>query len=104
MILAAPEHQEMNRQVKVTKRTLLTIAHSIMVHARISKAYINFALIYTTDHIFPVLPIRDLINKYGKPTTRKCDTEGFVPVASLNGVVGSPSLFIRSLIGRNGKI
>ena len=33
----------------------------------------------------------------------KCDTEGFVPVASLNGVVGSPSLFIRSLIGRTGK-
>ena len=31
--------------------------------------------------------------------TRKCDTEGFVPVASLNGVVGSSSFFIRSLIG-----
>ena len=24
---------------------------------------------YTTDHIFPVLPIKDLINKYGDPTT-----------------------------------
>ena len=36
--------------------------------------------------------------------TRKCDTEVFVPVASLCGVVGSPSSFIRSLIGRTGKI
>ena len=36
--------------------------------------------------------------------THKCDTEGFVLVASLNGVIGSPSSFIRSLIGRNGKI
>ena len=36
--------------------------------------------------------------------TRKYDTEGFVPVASLYGVVGSPSLFIRSLICRTGKI
>ena len=24
---------------------------------------------YTTDHIFPVLPIKDLINKDGNPTT-----------------------------------
>ena len=31
--LAAPEHQEMNRQVEVTWRTLRTDAHSLMVHA-----------------------------------------------------------------------
>ena len=35
--------------------------------------------------------------------TCKCDTEVFVPVASLYGVVGSPSSFIISLIGRTGK-
>ena len=28
--LVAPEHQEMNRQVEVTWRTLCTIAHSLM--------------------------------------------------------------------------
>ena len=27
---------------------------------------------------------------YGQNNTRKCDTEGFIPVESLNGVVGSP--------------
>ena len=31
---------------------------------------------------------------------RKFDTEGFIPVASLYGVVGSSFSFIRSLIGR----
>ena len=31
--------------------------------------YIHFALLYTTDHIFPVLPIKDLINKDSDPTT-----------------------------------
>ena len=41
---------------------------------------------------------------HGKNKTRKCDTEGFVPVASVCGVVGSPPSFIRSLIGRTGKI
>ena len=69
MTLAAPEHQEMNGQVGVTWRTLRTVAHSLMVHARVPEAYVYFALMYTTDHIFPVLPIKDIINKDGDPTT-----------------------------------
>ena len=32
-------------------------------------AYIHFALMYTTYHIFLVLTIKDLINKDGEPTT-----------------------------------
>ena len=40
-----------------------------MVHARVSEAYINFVLMYTTDHIFLVLPIKDLIIEDGDPTT-----------------------------------
>ena len=70
LTLAAPEHQEMNGQVEVTWRTLRTIAHSLMVHARVPEIYIHFALIYTTDHIFPVLPIKDLINEDGNQTTQ----------------------------------
>ena len=46
-----------------------TIAHSLMVHARVSEAYIHFALMYTTDQIFPVLPIKYLINEDGDLTT-----------------------------------
>ena len=67
MTLAAPEHQEMNRQVEVTWRTLRTISHSLMVHARVSEAYIHFALMYTPDHIFPVRPIKYMINEDGDP-------------------------------------
>ena len=59
----------MNEQVEVTWRTLRTIAPSLMVHARVLEMYINFALMYTTDHIFPILPIKDLINEDGKPNT-----------------------------------
>ena len=40
-----------------------------MVHARFLEACIHFALIYTTDNIFTVLSIKDMINKYGDPTT-----------------------------------
>ena len=69
MTLAVPEHQDMNGQVKVTCRTLRTVAHSLMVHTRVPEVYVHFALMYTTDHIFPVLSIKYLINEDGDPTT-----------------------------------
>ena len=63
LTLAATEHQEMNGQVEVTWRTLRTVAHTLMVHARVPEVYIHFTFMYTTDHIFLVLPIKDLIKK-----------------------------------------
>ena len=68
LTLAAPEHKEMNGKVEVTWRTLRTVAHALMVHARVLEVYVHFTLMYTTDHIFPVLPIKDLINEDGNPT------------------------------------
>ena len=69
LTLAAPEHQEINRQFEVTWRTLHTVAHALMVHSRVPEVYVHFALMYMTDHIFLVLPIKDLINEDGDPTT-----------------------------------
>ena len=51
MTLSATEHHEMKGQVKVTWKMLLTIEHSLMIHARVSEAYIHVALMYTKDHI-----------------------------------------------------
>ena len=67
--LAALEHQWMNGKFKVTCRTLRTLTHSLMVHVRVLEECMHFALMYTTDNIFPVLPSKDLINKYGNPKT-----------------------------------
>ena len=53
----------------MTWKIMCIIAHSLMVHARVSEAYIHFALIYKTDHIFSVLPIKVLINEDGDLTT-----------------------------------
>ena len=71
MTVEATEHQDMNVQFEVTWRTLCTVAHSIMLHdiVIVPEVYVHFALMYTTDHIFPVLPIKDLINEYGNPKT-----------------------------------
>ena len=41
---------------------------------------------------------------HGQNKIRKCDIEGYVPVASLYGVVRSPSSFISYLIGSTGQI
>ena len=40
---------------------------------------------------------------HGQNKTRKYDIKGFLPFTSLNRVVGSPSLFIKPLIGSTGK-
>ena len=40
-----------------------------MVHAIIPEVYVHLELMYTTDHIFPVLSIKYIINKDGDPTT-----------------------------------
>ena len=69
LTLAAPEHKDMNGQVEVKWRTLRTVTHSLIVNARFPKVYVHFTLMYTTDHIFPVLPIKYLINEDGDPTT-----------------------------------
>ena len=59
----------MNVQVEVTWIKLRTVAHSLMVHARVTEACAHLELMYATDHIFQVLPIQDLINYDGGPTT-----------------------------------
>ena len=82
MILAAPEHQEINGQVEVTWRTLRTVAYSLMVHSRFLEEYVNFALMYTTDHIFPVLPIKYLINEDGDTKTPHKLSTGAKPSVS----------------------
>ena len=55
-------------KVEVTWRTLRSVAHSLMIHARVPDVYVHLTLMYTTDHIFPVLPTKDLINEDGNPT------------------------------------
>ena len=53
-----------------------------MVHARVSDKYIHFSLMYTTDHIFLVLPIKHLVDNYGEPTTPHKMATGKEPTVS----------------------
>ena len=96
LTLAAPEHQEMNGQVEVTWRMLCTVAHSLMVHAIVPEVYVHFALMYTTDHIFTVLPIKDIINKDGDPTTPHKLATGTKPSVSHLRVLFCPCVVRKS--------
>ena len=96
MALAALEHQEMNGQVEVTYRTLHTVAHSLMVHGRVPEVYFHFTLMYTIDHIFSVLPIKDLINKDGDPTTPQKLATGTKPSVSHLRVLFCPCVVRKS--------
>ena len=39
-----------------------------MVYPQVSDKYIYFVLMYTTDHIVTVIPIKHLVNQEGEPT------------------------------------
>ena len=72
----------MNGQVEVTWRTFHTVVHALMVHARVPEVYVHFTLMYTTYHIFQVLPIKDLLNEDGDPTTPHKMATGTKPSVS----------------------
>ena len=38
------------------------------MHVRVSGEYIHLSLIFTTDHVFPILTIKHLLSHYGEPT------------------------------------
>ena len=66
----------------MTWRTLRTIENARMVHARVPEIYVHVALMYTKDHIFPVIPIKDFINEDGNPTTPHTLETGTKPSVS----------------------
>ena len=75
---------------------LRTVAHSLMVHARVPEIYVHDALMYTTYNIFPVLPIKELINEDGDPTTPHKLTTGTKPSVSHLRVLFFPCVVRKS--------
>ena len=61
-----------------------------MVHARVLESYIKFSLIYTTDHIFPVIPIKDMINEDSDPNAPLKIARGTKPSVSHLQVIFCP--------------
>ena len=60
------------------------------------EAYIHFALMYTTDHILPFLPIKDLISKDGDPTTPHKLATGTKPLVLYLRVLFYPCVVLKA--------
>ena len=67
-----------------------------MVHAIVPEAYVHFTLMYTTYHIFLVLPIKYLINEDGDPTTAHKLATGTKPSVSHLHVLFFPCVVRKS--------
>ena len=74
-----------------------TIEHSLIVHARVLEANVHFAFMYLTDHIFLVIPIRDLINEDGDPTTPHKIATGTKPSVSHLRVLYCPCIVRKTM-------
>ncbi|MGH7974694.1 MAG: hypothetical protein ACREBR_04150 [bacterium] len=68
LTIAAPRHQEQNAYCERTWQTIRTIAHKMLLHARVGQQYTHHALMYATDHIFPAIPWKKL-NIDDRPST-----------------------------------
>ena len=94
----------MNEQVKVTRRILCTIEHSLTVHVIVLEVYIHFALMYTSYHILIVLPIKYPINKDGKLTTPFKLAPGKKPLVSHLFVLFCPCFVWKATVHVETKI
>ena len=68
-----------------------------MVHSRFSEAYVHFAFMYTTDGIFPVPPIKDIINEDGNPSTPHKLETGTKPSVSHLSVLFCPCVVRKAM-------
>ena len=66
------------------------------MHARVSDEYIHFALMYTTDHKFNVLPIKYLVNWDCEPTMTHKLANGTKPSVSNLRVLFCPCVVRKS--------
>jgi len=66
--LAAPKKQYQNHLVECTWQTTSTIAHTLLVHAKLPDTFWYHAMVYATD-IFNVLPVRGMKNEQYCPAT-----------------------------------
>ena len=83
-------HLDIIGPIELTRPTLQTIAHSIILHALVSDKYIKISLIYTTHHLFIVIPIKHLVNQDGEPTAPHKLATGTKPSVSNIRVLSFP--------------
>ena len=99
---AAPKHQEQNGLVERHWTEVSKLANTMLVHARLNTKIILYALKYA-EKIHGVIPVRNLVDEEGKPTTPYYMAFKRHPKVSHFRVFGCPAVFKRYKVSAEGK-
>ena len=78
------------------------LANSMLIHAQLSTKFIYYALKYA-EKVHDIMPIRNLIDKEGKPTTPHYLAFKRQPKVAHFKVFGCPAVFKRYEVSIDGK-
>jgi len=99
---AAPKHQEQNGLVERHWGTILKMANTMIIHARLSKKFFYYAIKYA-QYMHDVIPVKDLNDENGLPCTPYQLINGRKPSVRQFRVFGCPAIFKRYEISEGGK-
>ena len=99
---AAPKHREQNGLVERHWGTIMKLANTMLIHARLSKKFLYYTVKYA-QYIHDVIPVEDLTDKLGLPCTPYQMVNGIKPNVRHFRVFGCPSIFKRYEISEGGK-
>lgn len=99
---AAPKHQEQNGMVETHWGEVSKLANIMLIHARLSTKFIFYALKYA-EKIHDVIPVRNLVDEEGKPTTPYYLAFKRHPKVSHFRVFGCPAVFKKYEVSVKGK-
>ena len=99
---AAPKHQEQNGLVERHWGTIAKLANTLLLHARLNRKFFYYAVKYA-QYIHDVIPVRDLLDENGLPTTPYYLATGRKPAVKHFRVFGCPAVFKRYEVSSDGK-
>ena len=97
----APKHQEQKGFVVRHWGTIMKMANIMLLHARLSKRFFYYAAKYA-QRVHDVIPVRDLFDANGLPTTPHQMATGRKPIVRHFRVFGCPAFFKRYEISNKG--
>ena len=96
-MLFRSKHQEQNGMVERHWGTILKLANTLLIHARLNRKFIFYAVKYA-QYIHDVIPVKELNDKYGFPTTPYAMATNRKPPVKHFRVFRCPAIFKRYVI------
>ena len=99
---AAPKHQEQNGLVERHWGTICKLANTMILHARLNRKFFYYAVLYA-QFIHDVIPVKDLKDDTGSPTTPYFLATKLKPHVRHFRVFGCPAVFKKYDFSNQGK-